>query len=94
MPQKYDVHMYAVVRIKLESIEAESQLAAIAKAEEKRCDIDHLLRSGEFAKEIQCYLVDETGDEEYNNSRYYTGDADPESPRPMGNSALKWAGLE
>ena len=75
---KYDVHIFAVVRVKVEDVEADSQEEACKKAEQKtdlyrlfesfspacRCDM-------EYAEEIQHFLVDEVGDTEYDNSRRY-----------------------
>ncbi|MBI4313130.1 MAG: hypothetical protein HY681_15345 [Chloroflexi bacterium] len=79
--KKYDVHLFTVVRVKLEGIEAGSQREAIKKAEERF----HQERIGdalgltrpiggteaEYAEEIVDYLVDESGDPGYELSRRY-----------------------
>ena len=66
---KYDVHAYPQVRIKIEDVEANSQKEAIAIVE--KMDFHHLLRPLEWAEEISWYLVDEHGDEEYEQSQSY-----------------------
>lgn len=69
---KYNVHLYAVVRVKIEDIEAGSQTEAIEKAEERfYADPDQLIRVAEYADEVEAALVDEQGDPEYLNSRHY-----------------------
>lgn len=81
---KYNVHLHAVVRIKVTDIEAESQLEAIEKAEPFAGEFarDYLERyplnnfpsvdHSAFAEEFVYALVDEEGDEEYERSRFYT----------------------
>ena len=64
----YDVHIYAVVRVKVPNVEAESHLDAINKAETVT-DLHALLPN--YAEEINGYLVDEHGDEERTKSHYY-----------------------
>jgi hypothetical protein len=70
---KYDVHIYAVVRVKIEAVEADSQVAAIQEAQ-KGLDLEEAVRSGEYAEEITGFLVDEVGDENYSQSRAYQAD--------------------
>lgn len=70
----YNVHLYPVIRVKLNGIEADSQTEAIKKAEDK-------FFNGEFdekeaADEISGYLVDEQGDEDYTNSNWYEADGE------------------
>lgn len=78
----YDVHLYAVVRMKVVGIEAESQVDAIRLAEkevtyeQRETLFNHSggmtkLEYTEYAEEVIHYLVDEQGDEEYQNSRWY-----------------------
>jgi hypothetical protein len=74
--------MYAVVRIKVTDIEANSQIEAIEKAEPVAMDFateylngavrrfDHVT-DYEFAEGFSYALVDEHGDEDYENSRWY-----------------------
>ncbi|MBI4311443.1 MAG: hypothetical protein HY681_06645 [Chloroflexi bacterium] len=79
--KKYDVHLFTVVRVKLEGIEATSQRDAIEKAQQRfaRERIGEALGltrsiSGvetEYAEEVVDYLVDEEGDPEYKRSRRY-----------------------
>ncbi len=73
---KYNVHLYAVVRVDISNIEAESQQAAIRKAEEET-DLHTLLdalEAVEYGEEIIGYLVDEVGDDEFRKSRNYNAD--------------------
>jgi len=72
--KRYDVHIYPVVRVKVSGVEAESQVEAIRKAEEMT-DFHRLFdreaNGIEYAEDIDCFLADEDGDEEYLNSRWY-----------------------
>ena len=71
MEKVFDVHVYPVVRIKIPDIEAASQMEAIKKAREefsRACNI--IGTDAEFAEEIAYYLVDEVGDEEFDNSNF------------------------
>jgi hypothetical protein len=75
---KYNVHAFAVVRVKIEGIEANSQKAAI---EQVRNDFNFCKKfdkykspETEFAEEIAYWLVDEVGDSDYKNSRWHNGD--------------------
>lgn len=72
---KYTVHLYTAVRIRMEDIEANSQEEAAAKAMEE-CDVKHNLAHGYFEDDEAPFLgamVDEEGDEDYENTRYYEG---------------------
>jgi len=74
--KKHNVHIYAIVRVKVCDIEAESHADAIQKAE-VLVDLNALFNKGadqEFADDIDCFLVDEIGDEDYGNSRWYEKD--------------------
>jgi hypothetical protein len=87
---KYQVHIYATVRVKTEPIEANSQLEAMQKADELNLheifdraitrkfdpEIEHI----EYAEEITGYMVDNVGDEEFAGSRFYDANKEPESP--------------
>lgn len=56
---KYDVHIYAVVRVKMEAIEADSTTQAVEKAREKFLNrVDYCQSVGEFADDFEGYLVD------------------------------------
>lgn len=85
---KYDVHIYAVARIKVSGIEANSQQEAIREAE-KLVDLDRVLNKtfGDIevcsAEEIQDYLVDEVGDAEYQNTKTWEEDVNGELVRPL-----------
>ena len=78
---KYNVHLYAVVRVKVPDVEAESQKEAIEKAEAQvdlysTFDWEGLPINGgivafDYAEEIAYYLVDEHGDEEYLDSKWW-----------------------
>lgn len=68
---KYAVHLFPTVRVKVE-VEAESQHGAIAKALE--IDLHPIVDHGEveYSEDaIEIILVDESGDEEYDNSKWY-----------------------
>ena len=78
---KYDVHIFAVVRVKVAGIVAESQTKAIQKAEDS-VDLYRLfdnprasaVEATEFADDITHYLVDEVGDSMHERSRFYNAD--------------------
>jgi hypothetical protein len=78
---KYDVHIFAVVRVKVAGIGAESQTEAIVKAEDS-VDLYRLfhnpgafsVEAAEFADGISHYLVDEVGDSTHERSRFYETD--------------------
>jgi hypothetical protein len=78
---QFDVHIYAVVRVKVSGIEAESQQDAIKKAEDAtdlhamfRGDVDAFSSypvESEYTEDVESFLVDEVGDAEYRNTRSY-----------------------
>lgn len=69
---KHDVHLYVTVRVKMEDIEAPNQQEAIKLAEAAFYkDCYRLTPLGEYADEVTSALVDEHGDEDYENSRLY-----------------------
>lgn len=82
---KYDVHVYATVRVKVPGVEAPDQIEAIRRAEAS-LDLHEVLDGGsgakalqsdlevEHAEEIIGYLVDEEGDEEFERSQGYDYD--------------------
>jgi len=84
---KYNVHIFTVVRVKVSDIEASSHVDAMAKAEElipfhKIFDRDDNPEM-EWGEEHSHALVDEVGDEEYENSKWYGPDLDsPIGPAP------------
>lgn len=84
--KKYNVHLYAVVRVLVKDVDASNQTSAMNKARKKvwndLYDVfssppgrgefqDRGINQIEFAEEIEGYLVDEVGDEEYKNSHFY-----------------------
>lgn len=72
----HHVYIYAIVRVKVSNVEAENHAEAIKKAED-RVDLNGLFNCGsnqEFADDVDCFLVDEVGDEEFANSRWYKKD--------------------
>ncbi len=81
----YDVHIYAVVRVKLEGIEAPGQREAIDAARKQFDDEGMGEKLGltrpanaahaEYADEVVRYLVDEQGDEEHERSQWYESEA-------------------
>jgi len=54
---KYDVHFYAIVRVKVPGVEANSAEDA-AKIAGERTDLHHAFKDGEFAEEVEAILVD------------------------------------
>jgi hypothetical protein len=75
----YDVHIYAVVRVKAPNVEAVSQEEAIRNADVDLYGLfDNHAKSGEieteYAEEQAYYLVDEAGDEEHERSRWHDGE--------------------
>jgi len=81
LSKRYDVHIFTQVRVKVFEVEAADHAEAIKKAEQQ-VDFFALLlneRSGDGASETEWagpgttdeYLVDEVGDEEYRQSRWY-----------------------
>ncbi len=75
----YDVHIYAVVRVKAPNVEAVSQEEAIRNADVDLYGLfDNHAKPGEieteYAEEQAYYLVDEAGDEEHERSRWHDGE--------------------
>jgi len=92
---KYDVHIYATVRVKVCGVEADSQAEAIKKAEAQTDLYDTLGEPGhgtEYAEEITGFLVDEDGDTEYHNTRYYDEKGNPTQPTTPTTPNTRTAG--
>ena len=80
-PVKHTVHLYALVRVPVPDVEADSHAEAVSKAS-RMVDLDEVFRdlashatrlnAIEYADEISHVLVDEDGDSEYDRSRWYT----------------------
>jgi len=78
---KYNVHIYTIVRVKVCGVEAESPVEAIEEARKKPHYYDlfdyipnlkqYGVREAGWGAKHDGYLVDEEGDEEYENSKYY-----------------------
>ena len=86
---KYDVHIYATVRVKVCGVEANSQKEAIAKAEEQT-DLYETIGNcpgADYAEEITGFLVDQEGDEEYRHTRSYNANKNQHRPRRMARTA-------
>jgi DNA-directed RNA polymerase subunit RPC12/RpoP len=78
----YDVHIFAEVRVKIPSIEADSQTEAIRKAEEladlyqlfdKESPAAHASHTA-WNEEIHGFLVDQADDPEHEQSNFYKPD--------------------
>lgn len=67
---KYDVHMYYVMRSKFCGIEADSHEAAIDKVHNFELDPDET----EDADEVVGWLVDQVGDQDFENSISFEAD--------------------
>ena len=70
--QRFDVHLFPVVRLRVPGVEAESPQAAIEKALEQT-DLHSRFAGddGEYAEELSHFLVDAAGDEQYEQSRWF-----------------------
>ena len=88
---KYTVHIYAIVRVEVPEIEAETQQQALTRAQKqvdlydlfRRCDVPNGVECIEYADEISHFLVDEEGDEEHEKSKWYDSTEDlMETPFP------------
>lgn len=68
----YDVHIFAVVQLKVERVEADTQRDAIRKAVES-VDLYNQFEGPrtEYAEEIARYVVDEVADDEYTHTQTY-----------------------
>lgn len=69
-PRSFRVHLYAVVRVPIDGLQASSHTDAIAAAH-REFDPTVSLQQAEFADEIVGALVDEEGDTEFMNSTFY-----------------------
>ena len=76
---KYDVFLFDVVKVKYPGIEADSQKAAISKTLLQHYPNDihdknrpqHGIEYVEYADELECALVNESGDEEFEHACWY-----------------------
>lgn len=74
---KYDVHVFAIVRVTVPGIEADSQEEAIKKA--KELDLNFLgtpylpknVEAVEYADDLDGFFVDEENDPEHERSCFY-----------------------
>lgn len=86
----HNVHIYAIVRVKVCDIEAKTHADAIQKAE-ALIDLNALFNIGsdqEFADDIDCFLVDEVGDEGHCNSRWYGKDGVTPMDQKQGETSV------
>jgi hypothetical protein len=68
---KYTVRIFPIVRVTFPGIEANSQEEAMKKAEEQ-ADFDNFFsHGGEYADDIDGFLVDEESDPNHYRSRWY-----------------------
>jgi hypothetical protein len=69
---KYHVHIYAVFRVRVPDVEADSPEEACQKAEQA-VDLADLPNGTwvDYADDIHGFLVDEDGDTEYERSTFY-----------------------
>jgi hypothetical protein len=81
----HNVHIYAIVRVTVANVEAESHPEAIIKAE-GMVNLHSLFDKGpgqEFAEDIDCFLVDEVGEgADFMNSRWYRSDGVTKLDKP------------
>lgn len=86
MNQGFDVHLYALVRVKISEVRAADQTAAIRAAMDavslddvfnrtyaapRLANAHGVVTAVEYADEVQYALVDERGDDEYERSRAF-----------------------
>ena len=65
----WNVFIYPIMRIEILNIKAENAIEATEEAERSfNGNQNHFLINAEFAEEISYYLVDEVGDDDFNNS--------------------------
>ena len=84
---KCNVHIYAIVRVKVLGVEANSQEEAIKRVRDHVNLNDLMNRSHplsnvehvEFVDEITGYLVDEQGDQKHERSRFYEAGTEEDS---------------
>jgi hypothetical protein len=85
----YDVHLFPVVRMKIPGVQAESQTEAIKKAIEGFAfSSPFVFGDAEYADELEFFLVDEVGDEEYERTQWYEYDTEGQLVAGMNG---KWA---
>jgi hypothetical protein len=99
MAHKYDVHIFAITRIKVCGIEADSQQQAIENTDQidlhayldrNLCpsEGESALRGEvayiEYAEDIDSYLVDEQGDGDFSLSRRYDKHGNPDADASTG----------
>lgn len=77
----FDVHLYAVVRVKVADVEAPSMETAIERARAE-ADLDGMFATDttQWAEEIVYAVVDVQGDEEYEQSKWFSFDPVSDSP--------------
>ena len=71
---KYNVTLYPVVRVRFDNVEAETMEKAIDIAENEMVQRQQLC--GEYADEMHYALVDVVGDEEYDQTKWFSPDPD------------------
>jgi hypothetical protein len=76
MTKRYHVHLYPVVRVKIEGVEAGSPAEAVEKALAEGPDLYDLFRhdgppATEYTEEVPMALVDVEGDADYECSRFF-----------------------
>ena len=74
------MHLFVIVRVKVPGVEASTHEEAVEKARQQAGQ-DFYERfatpDSEYAEEISHYLVDVTGDPEYNQSRWFYSEQNP-----------------
>ncbi len=79
--QKFNVHLFAIMRMPVPNVTAVSHAAAIEAARDSRELDDHLdrcQRGGvEFAEEFSHFLVDVVGDDEYHHTQWFYSQEEP-----------------
>jgi hypothetical protein len=89
---RYTVHLFPVVRVTVDRIEARTPVEAIRKALDDGPDLEALLRrempvATEFTEDVMEALVDIEGDTEHAQSRYYENRGDAWRPVEVSESS-------
>ena len=76
---QFDVHLFAVVRVKIPNVVASSHREAIAWAVEHSGDLYERFVSADsdFAEEFSHFLVDVVGDQQYEQSQWFYCEQEP-----------------
>ena len=81
-PNKFDVHVYFVVRHKFQNVTADSKADAVRRAKESFSADDALEAGVDDAEELTGFMVDVHGDSDYERTEFFDANGKP-SPLPI-----------